>query len=88
MLKSTAYLRPCSVRQPKTLPLRQEGAPEGGGSVSLPQSPFLQGGVLQGRFLHFCMEDSYITNPPQYKNVRMTCFIYINQPAVIVSGYM
>ena len=39
------------------------------------QSPFLQGGVLQGRFLHFCMEDSYITNPPQYKNVRMTVFI-------------
>ena len=63
------------MRQPKTLPLRQEGAPEGGGSVSLPQSPFLQGGVLQGRFLHFCMEDSYITDPPQYKNVRMTVFI-------------
>ena len=31
MLKSTAYLRPCSVRQQKTLPLRQEGVPEGEG---------------------------------------------------------
>ena len=40
MLKSTAYFQPCSVRQQKTLPLRQEGVPEGGGSVSLLQSSF------------------------------------------------
>ena len=40
MLKSTAYLRPCSVRQSKTLPLRQEGVAEGGGSVYCSKVPF------------------------------------------------
>ena len=65
--------------------------------MCLAAKSLLQGGVLQGRFLHFCMEDSYITDPPQYKNVRMTVFIlyiyviphfYIELPAVIISGYM
>ena len=53
MLKSTAYLRPCSVRQSKTLPLRQEGVPEGGGSVSLLQSPSLHRCFLKGRLIRF-----------------------------------
>ena len=46
MMESTAYLRHCSVLQQKTLPLMQEGAPEGEGVCLCRKGYSLQRGVL------------------------------------------
>ena len=78
-------------RTVKYSPSKLEGVPEGEGVCLCCKDYSLQRGVLQGRFLHFCMVADCITDPFQYKNVRMTVFIlYIrhfifsyHRPAVI-----
>ena len=59
-----------SMRQQKLLPLRQEGVPIGGGSVSLPQSRSLHRLIPKGRFLHFIYLLIRSNYPNQYKNAK------------------
>ena len=60
-------------RTVKYSPSKLEGVPEGEGVCLCCKDYSLQRGVLQGRFLHFCIATNCIIYPPQYKNVRMTC---------------
>ncbi|MBR7097652.1 MAG: hypothetical protein IKC78_07715 [Alistipes sp.] len=68
-------------RTAKNSPSKARGSTRRGGSVSLPQSHFLQRGVLQGRFHHFFILAIYLHRPSPMKKCGMTqsydCFIII-----------